>query len=324
MPILLAPGTAVTGSQTYAANFQKLMNNSDIYDPIPMDIPDSLLDDIQSNAEYHAYAINYVGSITNRQVGMVTWSQGSLDMQWALKYWPSTRPVVSDFVAISPDLNGTTVFGTGSYFENVEGIIPLAPALLQQLSESVFIKTLRANGGDSAYVPTTTIYSNADDIVSPQEGTNASGIFKSDNAVQTMNYQLQTICPNQTAGGNFTHKEVLYNSFAVAIAMDAFANPGPGDATRLDLVKVCGLAVAEGLDENDKELTQNITSQATGNLLAGMVHLNVQETEPAIRAYATKDVPVGYVAPSIFKTMGTGIVAGIDVIGDGIGSVLRE
>lgn len=82
MPIILAPGTAVTGTQTYVGNFQKLMNNSDLYDPIPLDIPDNLLDDVQTNAEYHAYAINYIGAMTNRQVGMVTWSQGSLDMQW--------------------------------------------------------------------------------------------------------------------------------------------------------------------------------------------------------------------------------------------------
>lgn len=84
----------------------------------------------------------------------------------ALKYWPSTRAVVSDFVAFSADLNGTKLEGFGAYFAtNVgQGIIPVAPSLFQQESTSVFMKTIRANGGDSAYVPTTSIYSGADDV----------------------------------------------------------------------------------------------------------------------------------------------------------------
>lgn len=110
MPVIMSPGTGVTGSQTFSGNFQKLLANSTTTEPVILNIPDNLLDDVQVNAEYVAYAMNYVSGISNNQkVSVVTWSQGSINMQWAVKYWPSTRATVSDFVAVSPDIKGTTV-----------------------------------------------------------------------------------------------------------------------------------------------------------------------------------------------------------------------
>jgi hypothetical protein len=107
--VIMSPGTGVTGTQTFSGNFQRLLANSTTAEPVILNIPDNLLDDAQVNAEFVAYAVNYVSGISdNQNVSVVTWSQGSIDMQWALKYWPSTRAVVSDFVAVSPDIKGTT------------------------------------------------------------------------------------------------------------------------------------------------------------------------------------------------------------------------
>lgn len=110
MPVILSPGTGVTGTQTFSGNFMKLLANSSTVEPVVLDIPDNLLDDIQVNSEYVAYAMNYVSGISsNSKVSVVTWSQGSINMQWAVKYWPSTRAVVSDFIAVSPDINGSNI-----------------------------------------------------------------------------------------------------------------------------------------------------------------------------------------------------------------------
>lgn len=105
---------------------------------------------------------------------MIAWSQGNIDVQWAFKYWPSTRKITSDHVAISPDYAGTVL---------ADFICPTGlscdPAVFQQryLSDSNFITTLRADNGDSAYVPTTTVYSGLlDEIVEPQQGTGASAV----------------------------------------------------------------------------------------------------------------------------------------------------
>jgi hypothetical protein len=145
-PLIMAPGTGSTGCLTFGANFIKQFTGSNFADPVWLNIPDFLYDDAQVNAEYVAYAINYISAITgNNNVSVIAWSQGNIDTQWALKYWPSTRQIVSDLVSISPDFHGTTTsseLGSGAS----------APAILQQGYDSHFIATLRANGGDSAYV----------------------------------------------------------------------------------------------------------------------------------------------------------------------------
>lgn len=138
-----------------------------------------------------------------------------------------------------------------------------------------------------------------------------------------MNYQVQTICANQAAGGNYTHRTLLYNSFAIAIAMDAFSHDGPGDASRLDLQKVCSLPIAEGLDDRDKNITDiTLGKEATDNVLLGEATLDVKLLEPPIRAYATKDRPVGYIAPSLYKSVGTGVVTVVGGVGAGVGTVV--
>ena len=60
------------------------------------------LNDAQTNAENVAYTINYISGISgNKNVSLIGWSQGSESMQWALKYWPSTRKIVTDQIAVS-------------------------------------------------------------------------------------------------------------------------------------------------------------------------------------------------------------------------------
>jgi hypothetical protein len=60
------------------------------------------------NAEYIAYAINNVADTCNRKIAVVAWSQGSLSVQLSLKYWPSTREQVKNFICLSADSRTTT------------------------------------------------------------------------------------------------------------------------------------------------------------------------------------------------------------------------
>jgi len=107
-PVILVPGTGDTGYTTFAGNYIPVLQGSTIGDPVWLNIPGYLLDDAQTNAEYVAYAINYIYGISNqRQVAVFGWSQGNIDTQWAFKYWPSTRNHTTDHVAFSPDYHGT-------------------------------------------------------------------------------------------------------------------------------------------------------------------------------------------------------------------------
>lgn len=123
----------------------------------------SAFGDIQNAAEYTAYAINYMSGISNnRNISVPIWSQGSISIQRALKYWPSTRDITSDVINISADYHGTVLAPIVCPPGN-----PCPPAVLQQNYNANFMNTLRNNGGDSAYAPTTSIYTIYDDIVEP-------------------------------------------------------------------------------------------------------------------------------------------------------------
>jgi len=155
---------------------------------------------------------------------------------------------MSDLISISPDYKGTQLADITALSGVAGGT---APSLFQQVTTSKFITTLRADGGDSAYVPTTTIYSATDEIVQPQTGDGASAIMNDARNVGVTNVQIQQACPNQPAGMQYLHEGVLFNPMAMALAMDALQNPGPGKMERIDKAAVCAQQVGPGLETAD-------------------------------------------------------------------------
>ncbi|PNS19953.1 hypothetical protein CAC42_7920 [Sphaceloma murrayae] len=285
-PVILFPGTGNTGFQTFAGNFIKLLSGQSWADPVWVNVPKSMLDDAQINAQYAAYALNYIASLTGRNTTMVAWSQGNLSSQWAYKYWPSTRATTSDHIAISADYAGTIL----ANFICPDGLAPCNPSVYQQqyLSDSNFITALRANGGDSGYIPTTTIYSGLlDEIVQPQTGTAASSFLKDDRRVGVTNNEVQFVCPGALAGSLYTHEGVLYNPLSLALLKDAMAHPGPGRVDRLpDLKSVCASFLAPGLGLADLVLTETAVVFAGLNILVGQPRTPI---EPALQAFAKTD-----------------------------------
>lgn len=264
-PVVLVPGTGDTGYTTFIGNLIPLLQQNPVADPVWLNIPGYQNGDIQINSEYVAYAINYISGISNkRNVSVAAWSQGSINSQWAFKYWPSTRCKVTDLVAFSPDYHGTII----ANFAATPGI-PLPPAYLQQEYNSNFVTTLRSNTGDSAYVPTTNIFSSFfDEIVEPQSGTKASG-FLLDYArkVGVSNNEVQKVCALQPAGTFYTHEGTLYNPLGYALFLDALKNAGPGKPSRLNLKQVCSTYLTPGLDLADFLLTEQTISTAAASFL---------------------------------------------------------
>jgi hypothetical protein len=285
-PIILVPGTGATGYLTFQGNLIPLLQGSDIADPVWLNIPGYLLGDAQTNAEYVAYAINYIHGISNqRSVAVAAWSQGNIDAQWAYKYWPSTRDVVTSHVGFSPDYHGTTL----ANLIRVPGE-PLPPSILQQEYDSDFIQILRSNGGDSSYVPTTNIYSGfVDEIVAPQSGNEASGRLLNARGVGVSNIEVQVVCKGQLAGSLYTHEGTLYNPLGFALLKDALANNGTGEPSRLDLGSVCNDFITPDLVVSDFLVTENVILVA---VLAILAYPDKVFDEPAIRGTLSKDIYV--------------------------------
>ncbi|EME41723.1 hypothetical protein DOTSEDRAFT_26854 [Dothistroma septosporum NZE10] len=178
----------------------------------------------------------------NTNVAIATWSQGGLDAQWATTYWPSTREKVTDVIAFSPDYKGTT---SSSLLTDLGILLP--QSYYQQAYYSSFIRALRANGGDSAYVPTTTVYSTFFDlVVQPQSGDSASAFFPDARGVMG----------------------ILYNPIGDALLVDALTHDGPGQMNRIS-EGFCGNYLTEGLNLADLQLTENTLVVAALSLLLG-------------------------------------------------------
>ncbi|CAG8883510.1 unnamed protein product [Penicillium nalgiovense] len=270
------PTVKTTKSPSFC--YAKLFTAYPHTDPVWVNIPDNSLGDIQSNAEYVAYAINYISALSQRPIGVLTWSQGSIDVQWALKYWPSTRAAVSDFMAVSGDFHGT-LLATLCVFAK-----PFcSPAVQQQAYDTRFIRALRGEGGDSAFVPTTSVYSGDDFIVQPQSGEWASAALGDVRGVGVSNVQVQVACARGAAGGFYSHSAMLVNPLAYALFVDALAHDGPGKLERIDLDAVCGESLAPGLDVDDF-LGIEAVSNVIGVLDVLLYGYNTNE-EPPLRDY---------------------------------------
>lgn len=285
-PIVLVPGTGNSGYTSFVGNYIPLLQQNKIADPVWLNLPEYGNGDVQANAEHVAYAINYISGISNNsQVSVATWSQGSIDAQWAFKYWPSTRCKVTDLVAFSPDYHGTVL-------ANLIAVVPLPPAYLQQEYTSNLITTLRSNTGDSAYVPTTNVYSSFyDEIVEPQTGSNASGyLLDYARNVGVSNNEVQSICPGQSAGFLYTHEGVLYNPLGYALFVDALTHSGPASVSRIQsqLSSICSTLVTEGLDLADFLLTEEAILIAVVTLIFFSEKVT---TEPAIMCKTPPALP---------------------------------
>lgn len=110
--LILQPGTAVPAMDTFTNTFIPAFDAADLpggVDIMVVNNPSNSLAAAWITAEYIAYAMDYANLVLNRPGTVVAWSQGNLNVQWAFKYWPSTRTNVEgrNYVGMSPDYDGT-------------------------------------------------------------------------------------------------------------------------------------------------------------------------------------------------------------------------
>ncbi|KAH7037025.1 uncharacterized protein B0I36DRAFT_282680 [Microdochium trichocladiopsis] len=279
-PVVLVPGTATKGGLCYEPNLAKLLPQEDYADPVWLNIPGWLLEEVPWNAEFVAYAINYISGITSQNVSVIALSQGNLDTQWAFTYWPSTRHVVSDYIAVSPDYHGSVLLNV---LCPKLGLLSCPPAVSQQLYNAKFIEAFRRVGGASAYVPTTTVYSATDDVVQPQSGANASAYLQDERGVGVLNVELQKVCPLASPALVGTHESSLWGAPLQALIKDALTHDGPADISRIpDWNAECSKIAADGLNLEDVIGTTFAVPVA---FAAMFLYPKRVTTEPALPSY---------------------------------------
>ena len=198
-------------------------------------LPAHTTGDVQVAGEYIVYALRTIAKLAGRKVDVLGYSQGGMVPRWALRFWPGTRSLVHDYVAIDPSNHGTADANATCQGQ-------CSAADWQQAAGSHFILALNSFAETFAGIDYTVIYSHADEIVVPNLDALGSSCHTGKGKIA--NIAVQQICPNDASD----HLAMgSYDPVAYALAVDAFshetlANPADVPAT------VCAEPFNPGVD----------------------------------------------------------------------------
>ncbi|GAA5848957.1 hypothetical protein JCM9279_004676 [Rhodotorula babjevae] len=274
--VLLVHGTGSTGEETWANGpYIKLLPSAGPgFDVCWVTLPDRSLGDIQISSEYIAYLVEYLSSQSaTKKVGLVTHSQGGLNAQWALNFWPSYRSLVSSFVALAPPFKGTIEGPPACLVTSLLG--GCNPSVIQQSVASNFLDALNVQG-DVALVPTTSIYTAYDDVIQPELLAPTSRL------VNAKVVRIQDTCGPAYVVEHFI---IPFASYPYYLALDALTNKGVADTARV-LKSSCAWLVNDVLLDNFNR-APSILSEVVHDALAVLLGTKARK-EPLLQPYVCK------------------------------------
>lgn len=275
--VLLVHGTSVTAEENWGWSWAKALPHAG-FDVCTVEMPERLLVDIQTTAEYVVHAIRVVARRSGQRVSVVGLSQGALQPRWALRWWPDLRHLVDDYVSMA----GTN---RGSVFADVScaGGSCLASLWQQRVDGSLFLTALNSGDTTPGGVSYTSVFSLTDEIIQPVTPVPVASI---DGAV---NVAVQDVCPGRYVG----HVQSIADAAYYAVVMDALTHRGPADPMRVDRHS-CSQVVMPHVDPADAALRT-----AEVYVTAGVVQSQYAKTtaEPPLRPYARGAVRADRPAP---------------------------
>ena len=233
-PVLLIHGTFADSDINWRWNYQKVLPEMRGQTACTVDLPDVASGDVQVSTEYVVRAIRFMARRSDRQVAIISHSQGGLEARWALKWWPDIRQLVSDLVMFVPPNHGA------AFPDNACGDPgSCAAALYQMRSDSNFLAALNKGRKSYGKVAVTSIFTNDDTVfVLPDQARLGWPSSKSADVA------LQDICPGHQA----QHNDLPFDGPGWFIATDALDHRGPADPSRIDTAAACADDTMPGVD----------------------------------------------------------------------------
>jgi triacylglycerol esterase/lipase EstA (alpha/beta hydrolase family) len=263
-PVLLVHGTAVTPEEHWGWNYVPALRELG-YDVCTVWLPDRALGDIQLSSEYVVHAIRFMSKrAKDRKIDVIGHSQGALQPRWALKYWPTVRRVVDDYVSLAGPNHGIVTADAGCAGGSC------VPAWWQYKTGSKFLAALNATDETPGNVSYTSIYSQNDELIQPYTTAPLQG---------AANMMIQDLCSARPV----EHVGEAYDAVVFAAVIDAISRRGPAKPARFATAELCTRSFMPGVDA---------VSAASGSVLlynnaivAIQNHRRV-DREPRLRSYA--------------------------------------
>lgn len=232
------------------------------YDVCTIDLPLASWGSVSVASEYVVYAIRDIHRRTGRTVTLVGHSQGTLEIRWALKYWPNLRGVVKEVIGLAGVDHGTG---------QANGICTIGfcrPAAWQMRPASALIAALNADDETPGDVPYTSIFSNTDTTSVPPTST----------LVGATNIAVQDACPGREVG----HAQFTSDAAVFELVRFALETEGPIEPTWVhpDVCALDRFAPITTSEAEDKD------SDGTGFFLSSYLDGSSPGSEPTLPAYA--------------------------------------
>lgn len=294
--VLLVHGTFTAGREQYEWNYLPLLAARG-FDVCAVTYPDRGLVDQQLSAEYVVHALRRLRAETGRKVAVIGHSQGVAVPRWALKWWPSARNAVDDFVMIAGPNGGTVVSDPAALLNSLLGGLglptlpvngsasaPLLPEAFRQFPpQSQFIQATNRGDASPGDVDYTAIYTLTDELVQPVTPVPTAALEFGVANPRIRNLLIQDLCPQQLVD----HVTIgTTDAVAFALALDAIGNPGPADPVRAGGAALCSNVPIVADPALASSVVQVMLNILQSDAEAGPPDLHLSTAEPPLKAYA--------------------------------------
>jgi hypothetical protein len=268
-PVLLVHGTTLTAEENWWWNYVPQMTAAD-FEVCTVDLPNRAMDDIQASTEYVVHAVRAMAVRTGRKVDAVGFSQGGLELRWAVRHWPDVRNMIDDLVLLATPNHGLQV-------SDAACTTGCSAAWWQMKIGSAFLTALNHGDETPGRADVTSIYSVTDPVVNPQLPVSTSELHGAENIA------VQSACP-----GRFVdHIQATFDWVTHDLVLDALVHRGPGSLARFDRSN-CKEQVMPGVDPVDA-LKRTMRIYKRGIPMLFGVTYPPAAGEPPLRCYSAPD-----------------------------------
>ncbi len=283
-PVLLVHGTFTYGWEQYDWSYGPVLESMG-FDVCTVTYQDRGLGDLQISAEFVVNALRRIHTESGRKVAMIGHSQGALMPRWALKWWPSAREAVGDFVLQAGPNHGTNGGpSAGLFYEGLGSLTGTPSSFYQMAAESNFLTAVNADDETPGDIEYTNIYTQFDELVQPVTPIPTAALDWEKANPKVSNILLQDICPLLITD----HVTIGLTDMATfLLTLDAILNPGPADVERAGGTDaLCNaISVLPGISLSPDALSA-FPGMLSMEIEAGLFDLHLTNAEPPLKTYA--------------------------------------